>query len=91
MLTRLRQEYAQRGQAALFDALKPSLVRSPDTQPYDRLAAALGMTEGNVKVAVSRLRRRYRQRLIEEIAHTVASPDEVESELRHLFWIPARR
>jgi len=49
------------------------------------------MTEGSVKVAVLRLRRRYRQRLIEEIAHTVASPDEVESELRHLFRVLARR
>jgi len=91
VLARLREEYAQRGQAALFDALKPSLAGSRETQPYDRLGAELGMTEGNVKVAVFRLRRRYRQRLIEEIAHTVASPDEVESELRHLFRILARR
>jgi RNA polymerase sigma factor (sigma-70 family) len=91
VLARLREEYAQRGQVALFDALKPSLAGSRETQPYDRLGAELGMTEGNVKVAVFRLRRRYRQRLIEEIAHTVASPDEVESELRHLFRVLARR
>lgn len=91
VLARLRQQYAQRGQAALFDALKPSLVGSRQTQPYDRLGAELGMTEGNVKVAVFRLRQRYRQQLIEEIAHTVASPDEVESELRHLFRILAGR
>jgi RNA polymerase sigma-70 factor (ECF subfamily) len=91
VLARLRDEYARRGQAALFDALKPSLAGSRQTQPYDRLGAELGMTEGNVKVAVFRLRRRYRQRLTEEIAHTVASPDEVESELRHLFRVLARR
>jgi hypothetical protein len=91
VLARLREEYAQRGRAALFDALKPSLVGSRDRQPYERLGAELGMTEGNVKVAVFRLRRRYRERLIEEISHTVASPDEVESELRHLFRLLARR
>lgn len=91
VLAGLREAYAERGQAALFDALKPGLVRSPDAPAYDRLAVALGMTEGGVKVAVFRLRRRYRQHLIEEITHTVASPDEVESELRHLFRVLARR
>jgi len=91
VLDRLREEYVQRGQAELFDALKPSLAGSRETQPYDRLGVELGMTEGNVKVAVFRLRRRYRERLVEEIAHTVAPPDDVESELRQLFRILARR
>jgi RNA polymerase sigma-70 factor (ECF subfamily) len=91
VLTQLREEYAGREQTALFDALKPSLVGSRQTQPYDRLASELGMTEGSVKVAVHRLRQRYRDRLLKEIAQTVASPDEVESELRHLFRVFARR
>ena len=91
VLTTLRAEYAERGQAALFDALKPCLVGRRATQPYQQLGAELGMTEGSVKVAVFRLRQRYRERLMEEIAHTVASPDEVESEVRHLFRVLARR
>jgi hypothetical protein len=49
------------------------------------------MTEGAVKVAVCRLRERYRELLKEEIAHTVASPGDVEEELRHLFRVLARR
>jgi RNA polymerase sigma-70 factor (ECF subfamily) len=42
------------------------------------------MTEGAVKVAVHRLRRRYRELLKEEIAHTVTSPEALEDELREL-------
>jgi RNA polymerase sigma-70 factor (ECF subfamily) len=91
VLNTLRDEYAERGQAALFNALKPCLVGRRETQPYQQLGAELGMTEGSVKVAVFRLRQRYRERLMEEIAHTVASPDEVESEVRHLFRVLARR
>ena len=91
VLDTLCAEYAERGQAALFNALKPCLVGRRETQPYHQLGAELGMTEGSVKVAVFRLRQRYRERLMEEIAHTVASPDEVESEVRHLFRVLARR
>ncbi|MCL4195609.1 MAG: sigma-70 family RNA polymerase sigma factor [Thermoguttaceae bacterium] len=86
-LAGLREEYAGRGQAATFDALKPTLLGSREAQPYASLAEDLGVTQGSVKVMVSRLRERYRQRLLEEIAHTVASPDEVDSELRHLFRV----
>lgn len=90
VLASLREEYQQAGQQALFDALKPCLVGSRETQPYAQLAAALGMTEGSVKVAVCRLRRDYRQKLKEAVAHTVASPAEVDSELRHLFRVLSR-
>ena len=51
------------------------------------LAKPLGMTEGAVKVAVHRLRQRYRDQLRAEIGNTVASPGEVEEELRHLFTV----
>ena len=91
VLNTLREEYAERGQATLFDALKPCLVGRRETQPYQQLGAELGMTEGSVKVTVFRFRQGYRERLMEEIAHTVASPDEVESEVRHLFRVLARR
>lgn len=90
VLASLREEYQQAGKQALFDALKPCLVGSRDTQPYAQLAAALHMTEGAVKVAVCRLRQDYRQKLKEEVAHTVACPAEVDSELRHLFRVLSR-
>ena len=91
VLDQLRADYAQQGKGALFQTLEPCLVGSRETQPYAALAAQLGMTEAAVKVAVSRLRERYRKCLKEEIAHTVASPAEVDEELRHLFRVLARR
>jgi RNA polymerase sigma-70 factor (ECF subfamily) len=51
------------------------------------LAAQLGISEGAVKVAVHRLRARYRELLEEEIANTVASPDEVEEERLYLLRV----
>ena len=72
------------GKAALFEAMKGHLAGGRD-ESYAATAARLGMSEGAVKVAVHRLRRRYRDILQEEIAHTVAGPEEVEEEIRYLF------
>jgi len=87
VLNLLREDYGRDGKGALFHALEPCLIGSRDTQPYAALAAQLGMTEGAVKMAVCRLRERYRECLKEEIGHTVASPAEVDGELRHLFRV----
>jgi len=54
-------------------------------QPYDQIAARLGMTEGAIKTAVHRLRRRYRDLLRQEIAGTLEQDSEVEAEMRHLM------
>ena len=90
VLQQLRAEYEQDGHAELFEVLKPCLVGNRQVQPYAELASQLAMSEGAVKVAVCRLRSRYRKRLQEEIAHTVACPPDIESELRHLFRVLAR-
>jgi RNA polymerase sigma factor (sigma-70 family) len=91
VLKRLREDYVHDNKGALFHTLEPCLIGGREAQPYAALAAQLGMTEGAVKMAVCRLRERYRGRLKEEIGHTVASPAEVEEELRHLFRVLARR
>ena len=91
VLTRLGAEYAGQGKAELFEELRPCLLGERAAQPYAVLAAKLDMTEGSMKVAVYRLRQRYRQLLRDEIAHTVAKPEEIEEELRHLFTVVARR
>ena len=54
---------------------------------YGEVGAALGMTEGAVKVVVHRLRQRYRELFREEVAHTVEEPSEIENEVRHLFSV----
>jgi RNA polymerase sigma factor (sigma-70 family) len=84
VLARLQAEMTAEGKAALFDALKDHLTGSP-VAGHASTAARLGMTEGAVKVAVHRLRRRYRELLREEIAQTVANPDEIDDEIRYLF------
>ena len=77
VLNRVRNDYAKGGKGVLFHAL----------EPYAALGAQLGMTEGATRVAVCRLRERYRECLKEEIGHTVASPAEVDGEMRHLFRV----
>ncbi len=91
VLTQLCEEYGKRDQAEIFHALEPSLIGGRDAQPYRQLADGLKMTEGNVKVAVHRLRQRYRERLLAEISQTVANPEDAQSELRHLFRVLAGR
>jgi RNA polymerase sigma-70 factor (ECF subfamily) len=84
VLARLQAEMTSGGKAALFDALKGCLGGSKEAT-YAAAATSLGMTEGAVRVAVHRLRRRYRELLREEIADTVSSPEEIDDEIRYLF------
>jgi RNA polymerase sigma-70 factor (ECF subfamily) len=84
VLSRLRAEMLADGKAALCEALKDSLTGARSLS-YATIAAELGMTEGAVKVAAHRLRRRYRDLLRTEIAQTVASPDDIRDEIRHLM------
>jgi RNA polymerase sigma-70 factor (ECF subfamily) len=82
---RLSEEYRAQDKGALFDALRVTLAGKSNAAPYAELARQLEMNEGAVKVAVHRLRQRYRTLLRETIADTVSSQDEVEDELRYLF------
>jgi RNA polymerase sigma factor (sigma-70 family) len=87
VLTRLESEYRAVGSAALFDRLKEFLVGERGRPTQAEIATELGMTENAVKQAFHRFRQRYRVLLREEIAHTVAQPGDVESELRHLVSV----
>ena len=84
-MRRLREEYVQDGKENLFEQLKPTLTEASRTVRYAEIAVRLDTSEGSVKVAVHRLRQRYREVLRAEIAETVATPAEVEDELRNLF------
>ena len=85
VITRLREENAADGKAALFERLKPFLMVGRGDIPYAQAAAGLAMTEGAARVAVHRLRRRYRELLREEIRQTLSDPAQVEEEMRALF------
>jgi RNA polymerase sigma-70 factor (ECF subfamily) len=82
-LAELRGEYEDSGRGKLFDALKGTLTGAEEA--YVDLAERLAMTEGAVKVAVHRLRQRYRDRLRAAIAETVEKPEDVDDEVRDLF------
>ncbi len=84
-LARLRQEYFDRGKEDLFEQLKTTLTEGRGSVGYAKLAERLGMNEASVKMAVHRLRQRYREVLRAEIAVTVAQESEVEDELRQVF------
>jgi DNA-directed RNA polymerase specialized sigma24 family protein len=84
VLSRLQSESAAAGKTALFEALQATLVESQSSR-YAAIASELHMTEGAVKTAAHRFRRRYRDLLIEEIAQTVADSSEVEGEIRYLM------
>ena len=83
----LRQAYEAEGKAALFDELKGGLAQRRAALPYADIAARLQLSEGALRVAVHRLRERFRKLLRAEIAHTVAEPGEVEEEVRYLFRV----
>jgi len=87
VLTRLSKEYDTVRKRAVFEQLQGCLTGDRDLLPYAELAARLGMTEGAVKVAVHRLRQRYRLVLRQEIAETVADPAEIDDEIRQLFAV----
>jgi RNA polymerase sigma factor (sigma-70 family) len=87
---RLEAEMASKGKQDLFEHLKVYLTVEKDAIPYRDMAAELEMTEVSVRVAVHRLRRRYRELLRDEIAQTVASEDQIDEEMGHLFAALAR-
>lgn len=83
VVTRLRDEFAEHGRQDHFDRLKIFLLGQSDV-PYSVLAGELDTSESALKVAIHRFRKRYRDLIRLEIAETVASPAEVEAELRFL-------
>jgi RNA polymerase sigma factor (sigma-70 family) len=85
VLVRLRQEFTAREKEQLFDGLRLYLVGDRAAPPQQQAAAELGMSIGALKVAVHRMRQRYRELLRDEIAQTVGGPEEVEEEIRALF------
>jgi RNA polymerase sigma factor (sigma-70 family) len=85
VLARLADDYRAAGKATQFECLKPALGGDRAAVDYAQFSRALAMSEGAARVAVHRLRQRYRELLRDEIAQTVATADEVEDELRHLF------
>ena len=87
VLSRLEDNYRTRGNAALFDSFNQLLADEPEAPSHADIAAQLGMTENAVSQAFHRFRQSYQSLLREEIAHTVATPGDIENELRYLIAV----
>ncbi len=84
-MERLGASYGTTGRRELFDQLKPLLLSEGTSEAYRKTAGALELSEGAVKVAVHRLSKRFREAVRAEIGQTVATPAEVDEELRCLM------
>src|SRR5215467_3884766 len=87
VLSRLEDKYRTRGNVALFDSFNQLLADEPGAPSHAAIAAQLGMTENAVSQAFHRFRQSYQSLLREEIAHTVATPGDIENELRYLIAV----
>ncbi len=90
VVEKLREEFVHHGRLGHFEQLKVFLLGQSDA-PYAALAQKMKTSEGALKVAIHRLRKRYRELFRQEIADTVANPAEVESELRFLAAVLTRK
>jgi RNA polymerase sigma factor (sigma-70 family) len=90
VLERLRDEFVRHGRPENFERMKVFLLGQSEA-PYADLAREMNTSEGALKVAIHRLRKRYRELFRQEIADTVADPAEVESELRYLAAVLTRK
>ena len=87
VLARLRAEFVAARQAERYDLLKGCLTHDWDSPPDPELAGRLGLGVSGLKSAIHRMRQRYGEIFREEIADTVAGPEEVDAEIRHLFAV----
>jgi RNA polymerase sigma-70 factor (ECF subfamily) len=84
-LEALRRESAAEGRADFFELVKPWLTGDATRGDQKALAASCSMNANALKVAVHRLKQRFRQLLKGEVAGTLDDPGLVEAEMRALF------
>ena len=84
-LTRVGRDYSDANKAALFEHLKGFLTGDSSGVPYAEVAKTMEMSEGAIKVAVHRLRRHFRDVLVEQIAETVSDPEDIDAEIAYLL------
>lgn len=89
-LQAVENEYKQAGNADQFESLKPWLAGEKTSLSQAAVASRLGLTEGALKVAVHRLRKRFRERIRSEISQTMANGGDIDDELRYLIGVLSR-
>jgi RNA polymerase sigma-70 factor (ECF subfamily) len=89
-MARLREEYERDGRGADFSRMKKYLTAEGGAMPYAQIAQEIGATEGAARVAVHRLRRRFRDAFRAAVADTVSGAEEVETEMRYVVEVLSR-
>lgn len=84
VLTALQREYEARGKGRVFEVCKPVLTAAEDRTTHEEIARKLEMSESAVRVAIHRMRGRYREMLKLEVAHTIGDADSIDDELEYL-------
>jgi len=87
----LKREFIAAEKSSLFDALEPCVSGDKADVSYADLAERLGITEGAVKMAAVRLRKRYRELLRTEISKTIGTGEEIDEEIRYLLAVLGRQ
>jgi RNA polymerase sigma factor (sigma-70 family) len=87
VMAQLSKEHQTSGRSSLFEHLQAHLWGEADSIRYDELSKQLNMSPVHLRVLAHRMRQRYREILRDEIAQTVSSPDEIESELQYLLQV----
>jgi RNA polymerase sigma-70 factor (ECF subfamily) len=85
VLDQLQAEWTANERSPIFEELKPFLTGEDSGSTYAEIATRLGLSEGNLKVTIHRLRIRYRELLRREVAMTVEGPGAVDEEIRDLM------
>lgn len=91
VLDRLREEYIHIGKSEYFNVLAPIMTGDHTGSAYQPACDKLQITPEAARVAIHRMRKRYRRILRDEIAQTTATPQEVDDEIRHLFSVLRRK
>ena len=87
VMDRLQAAFENEGKAEQFRELKDFLALGRGERTYQEVGEELGMSESAIKVAVHRMRKRYRELLLEEISGTLEPGESAEAELRYLFGV----
>ena len=85
VIERLRIDYEKQGKSEIFGVLGEFLTEKPDKGTYPKIAEQLGVSEGNVRVMVNRIRKKYKELLREAVEETIGETESPEEELRQLF------
>ena len=85
VLSQMQAEFAAAGRGHVFEELKSYLTGEDIESSCTEIGRRLGMTEGNLRVTIHRLRGQYRDLLREEVGRIVETPEAIEEEIRHLI------